>query len=183
MRVACLFTEGEWAIASLITEIQGLGVAVNPAGPGQHVPIVNRKTREIKERYRAIIVTIPWKIPAMLRAYLVCYVVSRPNLVPHRGDLINVSPRESLLGVKADYKRDARCSFGDNCECIQPVLDNRTGQCAIKPRTHRVVPCYLWVQARYVFSHKIQTKLLRATHSPCCRPGMGHHQDERARCS
>jgi hypothetical protein len=136
-KVTTLLTDGEGAIASLTLELQGRGIVVNPAGPGQHVPVIERKIREVKERIRAIIATTPWPIADTLRAHLVAFVVSRINLVPHRGGLINVSPREAFTGMKANYKRDARCSFGDYCECTSPTTDN-----TMRPRTHPCIALY-----------------------------------------
>jgi hypothetical protein len=135
--VTVLLTDGEGAIASLTAELQGRGISVNPAGPGQHVPVVERKIREVKERVRAIIATTPWKISAIILPHLISYAVSRINLVPHRGGLINVSPREAFLGIKADFKKDLRCSFGDYCECTGAVLDN-----SMRPRTHPCIALY-----------------------------------------
>jgi hypothetical protein len=136
-RITTLLTDGEGAIASLAPEIQGRSIAVNPAGPGQHVPVVERKIREVKERARTLIAVTPWKIPSRLRAALVCYCFSRINLVPHRGGLDKVSPREALLGIKADYNKDTRCCFGDYCECTSPVSDN-----TMRARTHPCVALY-----------------------------------------
>ena len=34
-------------------ELTGLGIVVDVAGPGQHVPVVERKIQTIKERVRA----------------------------------------------------------------------------------------------------------------------------------
>jgi hypothetical protein len=132
-RVTTLLTDGEGAIASLKSELQGCGIATNPAGPGQHVPVIERKIREIKERVRAVVTTLPWRTPALLVASLIAFAVARINLVPHRGGLINVSPREAFLGIKADFNLVARCSFGDYAECTPPVTDN-----SMKPRTQ---PC------------------------------------------
>jgi hypothetical protein len=60
--------------------------------------------------------------------------VTRINLVPHRGGLIGISPREAFLGVKADYKRDLRCAFGDYLECTVRQPDN-----SMAPRTEACI--------------------------------------------
>ena len=126
-----ILTDGEGAIASLTAELNGRGITVNPAGPGQHVPVIERKLREIKEHARSVYNTLPFKLPAKMLPYLIFFAVSRINLVPHRGGPHNVSPREAFTGIKVDFKRDLRCGFGEYAECTVPVTDN-----TMKPRTH-----------------------------------------------
>ena len=38
-----LRTDGEGALAAMAMELAGLGIVVDVAGPGQHVPVVERK--------------------------------------------------------------------------------------------------------------------------------------------
>jgi hypothetical protein len=59
--VKYIHTDGEGAIASLSTELAGThGIIMNPSGPGQHVASIERKAREIKERTRCIIHSLPY---------------------------------------------------------------------------------------------------------------------------
>ena len=48
------------------------------------------------------------------------------NMVPHRGDVYPVSARELFLNRRLDLERDLRCSFGDYCMCVDPVISNDT---------------------------------------------------------
>jgi hypothetical protein len=133
-RVITVLTDGEGAIASLSNELAGIGIAVNPTGPGQHVPVIERKIQEVKEPARGILSTLPYSLPANLLPWLILFVVNRINFFPHKGGLIDVSPREAFLGVRADYKRDCRCTFGDYAECTDPYSDN-----SMKPRTQACI--------------------------------------------
>ena len=133
-RVTTLLSDGEGAIASLTSEIQGSGITVNPNGSGQHAVVVERNLRTIKERARSIISSLAFVIASSLLPYLVYYVVCRINLVPRRGGIAHVSPRESFLGIKADYTRDFKCSFGDYLECTVPTTDN-----SLQPRTQACI--------------------------------------------
>ena len=133
--VTTLLTDGEGAIASMSAELQGRGISVNPAGPGQHIPRVERKIREIKERIRGIIATTPWSIPRRLLPHLVQFAVSRINLVPHRGGILGVAcPREAFLGIKTDYSIDLQVGFGDSVEATRASTDNST-----VARTHAAI--------------------------------------------
>ena len=48
-----LRTDGESAIALMRDELDGLGVVVDTCGPGQHVPVIERKIQDVKTRVRA----------------------------------------------------------------------------------------------------------------------------------
>jgi hypothetical protein len=74
------------------------GIVVNPAGPGTHVPVIERKIQEVKQRARGIINTLPYKLAACLIVHLIMFVVSRINLVPHKSGLLNLSPAEAFKG-------------------------------------------------------------------------------------
>ena len=108
--VRSLHTDGEGAIASLTPEVS-YGIAVNPAGPGQHVPIIERKAREVKERMRCVVYGLPWKLSSALIVWLVFYCVRRVNLMIHKGGPTTVSPRKTFLGIKLGYKCDCRMSY------------------------------------------------------------------------
>jgi hypothetical protein len=47
--ITALLSDGEGAIASLTSEIEASGIAVNPSGAGQHVPTIERNIRIMKK--------------------------------------------------------------------------------------------------------------------------------------
>ena len=47
------------------------GIVVNPSGPGSHVPVIERKIQEVKQRARGIINTLPYKLAACLIVQLI----------------------------------------------------------------------------------------------------------------
>ena len=49
-QVSHILTDNEGGITALFTELQQAGYVINPAGAGDHVPIVERKIRTVKER-------------------------------------------------------------------------------------------------------------------------------------
>ena len=51
--VSYILMDNEGGIAALFPELERAGYKINPAGAGDHVPIVERKIRTIKERVRA----------------------------------------------------------------------------------------------------------------------------------
>ena len=48
--VSYILTDNEGGIAALFPELERAGYGINPAGAGDHVPIVERKLQTIKER-------------------------------------------------------------------------------------------------------------------------------------
>ena len=47
--VTTIRTDGEGAIASMTQELNQRGIVVNPAGPGSHVPVIERKIQEVRK--------------------------------------------------------------------------------------------------------------------------------------
>jgi len=94
------------------------GITVDPASPNAHVGGIERKIRQIKERIRALLNTLPYQLPSFLLSKLVQDTVSRMNLSPNPLGNLNISPREAFLGMKTDYDRDLRVGFGDVVEFL-----------------------------------------------------------------
>ena len=67
-RAVMLLSDGEGGIAKIAS---ALGMPFNPAGPEQHVPVVEAKIRVIKERMRAVLSTLPFKLLLMLLRWCV----------------------------------------------------------------------------------------------------------------
>lgn len=112
-RPTALQSDGEGGLAAIASTINALGMIFNPAGPEQHVPIVENKIRQIKERVRAILSTLFFKLASFLLRWLVLYCVNRLNMSPSSTRMDATSPRELFLQRKIDFKRDLRISFGD----------------------------------------------------------------------
>lgn len=112
------------------------GVTLNTASAGQHVPIVERAIRQIKERMRAILSILPFTLPSQLMSYLVDYVVMNINIFPKTTSLNKISPRELFTGRKLNYKRDMRISFGDYAQVSIP---NITSNDVRQPRTEGAI--------------------------------------------
>jgi len=91
--------------------------------PGTHDPIVERKIRVIKERCRAIVSSLNYKLPICLVKHLVSYVITRINMLPSKS--VHVlsgfrSPRENFYGRKLDYNKDLAISFGEFVQAYNP---------------------------------------------------------------
>jgi hypothetical protein len=110
--VTHVFCDGERGIAAAKREIEQRGIKFNPSVPGQHVPVIDRAIRVVKERGRAIITMLPYRCPFLFIPYLVYYCVMHINMMPKSTSVDRISPREEFTGRKINYKTDVRVSFG-----------------------------------------------------------------------
>jgi hypothetical protein len=108
----------------IVSTLQEQGYKLDIAGPGQHVPVVERKLRVLKERGRAILHSLPFILPTSLLRYLVSNAVMGINMMPSLLCVDQTSPREAFTGRKCDFKRDLRAAFGDYVQCNVPVTSN-----------------------------------------------------------
>ena len=123
-------TDGEGAISKMVPALADRGIVVDTAGPGQHVPVVERMIETVKERVRAHVTSLPFILTKLLLTYLVLFCVSRLNLLPSSNSLDKVSPHEQFSGLKLDFARDLRCGYGDYVQATVPNTDN-----SMSPRT------------------------------------------------
>jgi exosome complex RNA-binding protein Rrp4 len=117
-------SDGEGGVYSMRSELQTYGIVLDPAGPGQHVPVVERAIRTIKERVRGYVNTLCFEFPRALTIGCVHFCVRSLNLVANSTFADRTSPYEQYSGVKLNAKRDLRVSFGDYCQCTVANTDN-----------------------------------------------------------
>jgi len=130
--VKMIKTDGESGIIGLSSHLNSRGITINQAGKSQHVPQVERKIRQIKERVRAHISILPFKLTRQLLVQLVLYCVQLINVIPRNDNNFNLSPKELFCGKKLDYSKDFRISFGEYCQIHE---DNTTQKNSMNPRT------------------------------------------------
>ena len=132
--VNTLLSDGEGGIAALQDELLENNIRFNPSGPGQHVPVVERKIRLIKERVRACIHSLPFNLSKTLLVYLIYYVVSCVNMLPNHNRMDEASPKELLTGRKINFDTDLRAAFGDYVHAtaantVKNSMESRTQGC------------------------------------------------------
>jgi len=130
--IRVVFADEEGALMALAGLIGAEGIIFNPAGPGQHVPVVERKIRTLKERCRAVWHSLPYRLPKALYKYLVYFCVSRLNMMPStdRPDGAITSPIELFRGRRINAARELRAGFGDYVQVHVRETDN-----TMAPRT------------------------------------------------
>ena len=102
-----------------------LGCTVDTSGARQHVKVIERHIRTVKERLRATECGLPYKCPKRMIKGMVYSVVTRLNMFPSGDQRDSISPREMYTGIKADYKRDVRgLSFGEYVQAHEDYDQN-----------------------------------------------------------
>ena len=78
--------DGEEAINSkwFETKLASIGTALDTTGAGEAVTVVERKIRQVKDKVRAVVNTLPYNLTEKLEGWLVRYAVNRIVLVPTR---------------------------------------------------------------------------------------------------
>ena len=105
--------DGESGIIQLGDWLATHSIQLDPRAPGEHVKLVERKIRVIKERVRCHLSALPFKLPYSLLKWLVMYCVYNINMIPyHDGAGYWVTPREMFTGRKCNRKRNLY-SFGE----------------------------------------------------------------------
>jgi hypothetical protein len=118
----------EGGLSPLIPTIQNLGVKVEQASPGDHVPQVERLIQTIKGTIRSLQASVPVVWPKIVLIRAVCVAVRCFNLVPSSVMPDQEVPYTRVLGLKPDYRRDSRLSFLQPCEAMVPISDNSMDQ-------------------------------------------------------
>jgi hypothetical protein len=114
--ISDIVCDGEGAISKLRVELEEKGIQVHVAGKGTHVPEAEERVRTYKEGVRGVLSTLPFNLPSCLLVWLVYYVVSRRNMVPHSASLEFIPPIETFRCRKLDLKADLPMAFGASCE-------------------------------------------------------------------
>ena len=123
--------DGEKGIAAIRTDLERRGHVFAPAGPGQHVPVVERMIQTVKKSVRAHVHDLPFVMSRIILKYCVIFCVSRINMLSSGSGSDGISPLEQFSGRKLDAKVDLRVSFGDYVQATSPTKDNSMG-----PNTH-----------------------------------------------
>ena len=119
--------DGEGAIGALTSALQASGITVSIAGPGQHVAVVERMARTLKNRYRCHELALPFVMTHTLIVWCVLFCMHSVNLQPNASSVDKVSPYEQFSGLKLDAKRDLRVGFGDYAIATNAMTDNSMG--------------------------------------------------------
>jgi hypothetical protein len=130
--VKVIKSDGERGIDALSTYYAEKQIHVNCSSANQHVPVIERKIRQIKERIRAHLTTLPFRVCRFLLIKLVEYCAQSINNVPQTIAEHALTPRELFTGKKLNYNLDLRLEFG---AYVQIPNDNNHQKNSMEERT------------------------------------------------
>ncbi len=88
------------------------GMVIHHTASRGHEKVIERHTRFLKERCRAVLAGLPYDLPNVLVVPLVEHVVYLMNLLP-RPTGLPISPREAFTGKRPNLQVDLRITFGE----------------------------------------------------------------------
>ena len=119
--VGAIVTDREGAVLALREELEDRGIRVNATSAGQHVPVAENKIRQVEERGRCVLSSLPFKLPRPLIRWLIAFCTQRLNMVQRRTRADAAIPMELFLGRKINFSRDVSIGFGDFVHVIEPI--------------------------------------------------------------
>jgi hypothetical protein len=98
--ITAIRTDGEGTVVAMTDYLHSTGIMGNPTVAGHHIPVIENKIRQVKERIRAIINSLPFNLLASMMKHLVARAISSLNMM--QGTRVdNISPREAFTGRKS----------------------------------------------------------------------------------
>jgi hypothetical protein len=111
---------------SILTDVEEiLDIKLNLTNADDHVPEIERNNRFLKERFRAIFNSLPYKaIPLVMIRYLLILVARQANFFPQKQGISTFySPRLLIDRKPLIYERDCRYNFGSYVQANQPTTN------------------------------------------------------------
>jgi len=124
LQVATSMVDGQFdAMRGLLGSID-----LNVTAAQEHVPVIERKIRVIKERFRAVRSTLPFRhLPSRVIIEAVTYCVLWMNAHPSKNGVSDVfSPREIMTNTRLDYAKHCKVLFGSYCQVYQENQPSNT---------------------------------------------------------
>ena len=106
-----LRSDSEKCFTSTTSILNSQGVQLKQSPPGHHEHKCERAVKVLRERIRAIVNSLPFKLPPALYPALVMEIITVLNMTANKHTGVK-TPRELVVGVKVNYKHDLRAPFG-----------------------------------------------------------------------
>ena len=103
------------------------GVHLNTCGPGDHMPVIERRIRTIKEMVRGLLMSLPFaRIPDVMVVQSVVFSVMWLNFFCPKGGVSNhISPHTIITGMIPDATKHCRIPFGGYAQVhVEPTRSN-----------------------------------------------------------
>jgi hypothetical protein len=131
-KVKQILSDGEGGVVAIKNELEAQGIAVNLTAQNEHVPEIERAGRQLKERVRGVVNTLPYRFTKFMMIMLVYFCVQAINMFPKTSAMsTKLSPREMFSGRKIDYAKECKLEFGAYVQASEDLIVTNTNA----PRT------------------------------------------------
>ena len=114
-------TDAEAVFGACAAYLGHLGIVLKQKAPGNHARRIERYAKTLRNKMRAVIKSLPYKLPSKLYVPLVQSTVIAGNLVPN-SQTQNKSPTYAITGIKPSFKGSLQYKFGDAVMCFRPNI-------------------------------------------------------------
>ena len=163
LRPRMLLADGAFCSEKMKTELQLIGVLLNPTARDEHVGDIERYIRTVKERMRCVYNTLPFKeIPKVMIIEMAKFATFWLNSFPHRlGISQSESPRLLVTGEQVDFNKHCRFEFGQYVQCHEEhdnsMAPRTIGALALRPTGNR--------QGSYYFLSLVSGRVITRNHA------------------
>jgi hypothetical protein len=109
LRIVC---DDEGVFLANVEYFASVGVELINAAAYRHASVVERGVRVLKERFRATLLELKYKLPKRLYSNLLMSICESFNMLPDLSFKDTVSPIQRITGEKVSYKLALRYAFG-----------------------------------------------------------------------
>jgi hypothetical protein len=124
--IKSMLMDGEFV--PLKYDLSSIGIILNTTAANKHVPKIKRQIRMIKERVRATIHTLPFKvIPLTMLIELIYSSTLWINALPPKGGVsFTLSPRNIMTGIQFEYQKHCRLQISSYVQAHQEPSPTNT---------------------------------------------------------
>jgi len=140
-------SDAEINLTSCVGALGSKQVLLTQAPPEGHARKLERQVRTLRERMRAALHTLAYKLPLKLYQYLALYVVH--NLNNLLNSLTARTPRELIDGIKPSLRHNARAAFGDLVMSLEIRERVPGGTGRVPDGCQKSAIRYYWQTSRY----------------------------------
>ena len=165
-------------------------VILNTCAPSEHVPEIERRIRTVKERVRAVIISLPFsRIPRPMVIHTVIFSVMWLNFFPPKGGVSTTLSQQAIVtGLAPDAEKHCKMPFGGYAQIhaeptqTNDVMVSRTvGGISLGP-TGNIQGTYKFlslltgnvIQARSFTILPMPTEIIKMVESMCARLPTNH---------
>jgi hypothetical protein len=164
-KIVVLLCDGELGVNANRSELNVIGIELSLCSKNEHIHLVERAIRHVKERVRACWNMIPYTLSNIMIIHLVYHCVYAINVFPKKNSISDMSPHQIFLGRNIDLSRDFKLTYGEYVQVSEH--NNITND--MNPRTIGAIALGQEnnIHGSYKFLSLVSWKIIRRTEWKC----------------